>query len=303
VDGIWPLAARQDGVITRAQAAAVGMARHEVDSLCRAGRWARLARGVYLVDGSRLPTRRALIRAVLLSLGPGAVAVLDTAAELHGIAGLPPSETVHVSLPGDATRATRATLRRNPHVQVHQLAVPEGRLTVVADLAVTDPLQTVADLILRADRFTAVSILDSVLNRELIRPDELAAIPSLLHGRRGAVAARRHVAEADGRSESPLETRVRLRCVDGRVGPDTLQHVVRDEAGGIVGVGDLAWLGARLIGDADGGDPQTSPGGVLQDRRRQNRLASAGWQVVRFTWRDTLTPTYIPTVVRAALGR
>jgi len=99
-------AAATDGVITASQAVRLGVDRTRVRDLCRAGRWRRLARGAYLVEPAfrdEVP-RRALIRAVVASLGPGAAAVLHTAAELHGIAGLRRTDDVHVSVPGDAPR-------------------------------------------------------------------------------------------------------------------------------------------------------------------------------------------------------
>ncbi|GAA4714041.1 hypothetical protein Prum_040650 [Phytohabitans rumicis] len=281
-----------------AQAREAGLTAHDVDRLCRAGRWQRLARGAYLVDPQAVAPRRARIRAAVASAGAGAVAALGTAAELHGIAGLRQSQAIHVTVAGSAAKPHRRT---DPALVIHQLAVLPEEVCAVGGIPTTTPVRTAADLILRVDRYVAVSVLDSALNRELIQPEELAAIPALIRGRRGAVAARVHLTEADGRAQSPLETRVRLRCVDGRVRPDALQHAVCDEDGYILGVGDLAWLRARIIGEADGKAPHSLPDAVFQDRRRQNRLANAGWLILRFTWQDTLDPGYIPYVVRAAL--
>ncbi|MBX6721864.1 MAG: type IV toxin-antitoxin system AbiEi family antitoxin domain-containing protein, partial [Dactylosporangium sp.] len=217
------VAARQDGIVTRAQAIAAGLLRHEIDGLVRSGRWARLARGVYLVDAAcgDGPSWRARVRAAVASLGPHAVAVLGTAAELHGIAGLRDTEEIHVSLPGWAARTAP---RADPALVIHQLQLSPDAVTRVAGIPTSTPVQTVADLILRLTRYPAVCVLDSALNREKITRDDFPAIAALLRRRRGAVAARGYLAEADGRAQSPLETRVRLRCVDGRVPPDVLQH-------------------------------------------------------------------------------
>lgn len=296
---IRQVAAGQDGVITLAQAHRAGISSHEVDRLCRSGRWQRLARGAYLVaDGNEATRRRARIRAAVNSTGPGAVAVLDTAAELNGIAGLRRTDLVHVSVPGDRAKPCRST---DPRLVIHQLRLPAHQVHTIDGIARTAPLRTIADVILRVDRYSAVSVLDSALNRDLVTLDEFASIPALVHGRRGAVAARGYVAEADARAQSPLETRVRLRCVDGRVQPDALQHVVRDDDGYILGVGDLAWLRARVIGEADGHGPHSLPDAIFADRRRQNRMANAGWIILRFTWEDTLRPDYIPHVVQTAI--
>jgi very-short-patch-repair endonuclease len=153
-----------------------------------------------------------------------------------------------------------------------------------------------------ADRRSGVSVVDSAPNRLLISTDDLSVVTAMLRGRRGAIQARQWLGQADGRAESPLETRVRLRCVDAQVPPDALQHVVRDEDGYILGVGDLAWLGAQVIAEADGRGPHDALTAVYRDRRRQNLFAAQGWTVLRFTWRDTLDPSYIPSVVRAAIA-
>jgi hypothetical protein len=294
------LAATQDGTVTLAQARAAGLTFEDVQRHCRAGRWRPLARAVYRIDGVAAPARRARIRATVTSFGPRAFAVLDTAAELLGIAGLPQRDHIHVSLPGVAARARRST---DAAVSVHQLVVRERQVGSVDGIPCTSPARTVADLILRQNRLTAVSLLDSALNRGLVAVDDLADISAMLRGRRSAVDARRWLAQADGRAQSPLETRVRLRCQDGRVPPDVLQHVVRDGGGHLLGIADFAWLGARLIGEADGRGPHDEVTAVYRDRRRQNQFAAHGWKTVRFTWADTMDPGYIPYIVRTAMSR
>ncbi|MFF5213984.1 type IV toxin-antitoxin system AbiEi family antitoxin domain-containing protein [Micromonospora sp. NPDC000442] len=294
------VAATQDSVITLAQARAAGLTVHEVHRLCRAGRWRVVARGVYLVDAELhdgVP-RRARIRAAVASCGPNAAAVLATAAELYEIAGVRRSEEIHVSVPSVAARPTRPT---DPRVTLHQLAIKPTELVAVAGIAATRPVRTVADLILRLTRYPAVCLVDSALNRGLIRDEDLPDIHRLIRGRRGAVAARGYLAEADCRAQSPLETRTRLRCVDGKVPPDVLQLEVRDHDGYLLGIGDLGWRRHRILAEADGKGSHSGPDPVFADRRRQNRLLNAGWAVLRFTWADTLHADYIPWTVRQAM--
>jgi very-short-patch-repair endonuclease len=294
------VAAGQDGLVTLEQARSAGLTLDEVHRLCRNGRWRRLSRTTYLMtpDAPEAVLRRARIRSAVASLGPAAVAVLNTAAELHCLAGLRRSEQIHVSLPGCRARPRRLG---QPELVVHQLVVLRAQQVRVDGITVTSPLRTVADNLLMANRYDGVSLLDSALNLGLLTDDELPAVLPLLRGRRGAVAARTRLAEADGRAQSPLETRVRLRCVDGRVAPEQLQHQIRDVHGHLLGVADLAWLGARLLGEADGRGPHGGPEAVYADRRRQNALTNAGWRILRFTWTDTLRPDYIPWTVRQAL--
>ncbi|WP_428962678.1 type IV toxin-antitoxin system AbiEi family antitoxin domain-containing protein [Micromonospora fluostatini] len=300
-DGIRGFAGRQDGLVTRAQARRAGLSRHDVDNLVSSGRWRLVARAVYLTDARDrgAVSRRCRVRAAVLSLGPHARLVFDTAAELHGIAGLPRSDEIHVGLPGRHARIARVS---DPAIVLHQLEHPPGSVLSVAGIPATVPLRTVADVILRVPRFPAVCVLDSALNQRLITDDDLGAVGALLRGRRGAVAARRYLAQADGRAQSPLETRARLRCVDGRVPPDVLQLAVRDVDGYLLGIGDLGWRRARVIAEADGRGPHDTPRAIFADRQRQNRLVGAGYTVLRFTWSDTLSPDYIPHTVRAAIA-
>ncbi|WP_320067287.1 hypothetical protein [Micromonospora sp. RTGN7] len=294
------VAGARDGVVTLAQARAAGFTTHEVQRLCRSGRWRAIARGGYLVDADLYDgvPRAAQIRAAMASFGPAAVAVLGTAAELHRIAGLPRTDEIHLSVPGPIARPARAA---HPEVVVHQLVIAPNQLGLVGGITTTGPLRTISDLMLRADRYVAVSLLDSALNRGLVGAEELRLVPSMIRGKRGAVAARRHLEESDGRAQSPLETRARLRCADGGVPPDVLQLEVRDADGYLLGIGDLGWRAARLIAEADGRGPHGGPQAVHADRRRQNRLINAGWRILRFTWSDTLSPDYIPWTVRQAL--
>jgi hypothetical protein len=274
-----------------------------IKTLCRSGRWRRLYRGAYLIDADLVgqPDRRRTTRAALLSAGPHAVAVLDTAAAIHGIEGLPRSDgTVHVSLPGSRARPRRIV---DSGLALHQLSIDPAHVMTVDGLAVTTPLRTVADLILRLGRYAAVCVMDSARHHTLVSEHEWAALPGMIAGRRGAARARLWIPEADARAASPLETRVRLRCVDGRVAPDTLQHPVYGPGGQLLGIADLAWLGARLLGEADGASVHNRPEAVFRDRWRQNELANAGWTIIRFTWEDTLRPGYVVYVVRNALTR
>lgn len=300
-DRLGLVAGRRGGVVSAAEALAVGFSRDQIRHFVRSGRWTRVARGCFVptgeVDGVAL--RRARIRAAVASLGPEAVAVLDTAAELHRIGGLRPTSAIHVSVPVDRPRPQRRTAG---DLVVHQLTLDRSRdVCTVAGIPTTTPLRTVADVILRVDRYPAVCVLDSAVNRLLVSDEDLAGVPALIAGRRGAVAARGFLAESDGRAQSPLETRTRLRCVDGGVPPDVLQLPVRDDEGYLLGVGDLGWRSHRLIAEADGRSPHRTPQAVYEDRTRQNRLVNAGWRVLRFTWSDTLRPDYIPETVRTAL--
>lgn len=296
------LAERQDGLITAAQCRELRLSTGDVRRLIRQGVWRTLSRGVYLVDADlrgAVPTApKALVRAGVLSCGPNAVAVLESAAAVYGLHGLRPEARVHVSLPGNLAVPKRLA---DTTIVPHQLALSDGDVVVVDGIPVTTPLRTVADLLLKVDRFAAVSVLDSALHLGLLDTADVAELPRLMFGRRGAVVARTWLEQADGRAESPLETRARLRCVDAGVPPDDLQAVIHG-GGEVLARVDMLWRRARLIGEADGGEVHDRPEAVFRDRQRQNALINAGYRIVRFTWADTLDPQVIPQTVRRALS-
>ena len=291
------VAAEQGGLVRADQALAAGFSRNEIASLCRSGRWRRLARAHYLITAGPVE-RTSRIRAAVSAAGPDACAVLRTAAELHGIQGLRRSDQIHVNVPGSRPRHQRA----DGLTVVHQLALARTDRTTVDGVGTTTVPRTLADLVLREGRFEAVSALDSALNLKLLTEDEFACLPDRIRGRPGASRARRHLREVDGRARSPLETRTRLRCADGQVAPDEVGYLVRDEYGYILAEADMAWLRAKVIAEADGAGPHSLPAAVFSDRHRQNVLANAGWLVLRFTWADTLQPWHIPDMVRRALS-
>jgi hypothetical protein len=149
------VAADQAGVVTAEQCRNAGIGRYTVQRLCRSRQWLRLSRGAYLVDAEdmREPPRTAVIRAAVLSAGPQAVAVLDTAAEVNGIAGIirpsatapsssgspgfvriPLTAAIHVSLPGSAARARRVG---EGGLRLHQFVRRPDEITTVNDVPVT----------------------------------------------------------------------------------------------------------------------------------------------------------------------
>lgn len=120
-----------------------------------------------------------------------------------------------------------------------------------------------------------------------------------MRGRRGCADVREWWLMADGRAQSPLETRIRLVCVDGGLPPDELQHRFTDRGGRTVAVVDFWWEGARLIGEADGLGPHSTPQALARDRERQNELQMLypDVQILRFTWEDLRRPAYILAMV------
>lgn len=280
--------------------------RSQVDWRIRSGSWRALLPGVYLTAGwagqlewDQLPWGTRLWAARLMH-GPVTVFSLDTAARLREIEGLGPDDaTIHVCLP-------RGTERHQVEgVRVHTWQLDDGDVTVDGPWLLTTPRRTVMDLVLRMRREYAVSVLDSALNRKLLVPEDLTAIERDARGMRGAARSRPWFGLADGRAETPLETRARLIAVDLDLPPDELQLPIRDHAGILLGFADLAWKRPHrrtMVVEADGRAPHDRPRAVYRDRYRANDFADTGEvDLYRITWDNVIRPAYFVNLLRRNL--
>lgn len=307
------MAERQDWLLTADQAYQCGVLPSEVGALVRRGECRPIVRGVYLLDPDlydELPPR-VMWRGALLAHGSTAMLVAGTGARALGMAGMPYTERiVEVALTTPMPRhPRRVEALHDPHndvleVVVRQLPVAADDVVLCNGLPVRAPRFTVVDAALDLDRMSALSLMDSCLHQKLVTPEELAASIAAAKGRPGIQQLRPLAQLADGRAESPLESRVRLACIDGELPPDDLQHEVRNSGGWIVAIGDLGWFKKRrrpLLAEADGKDPHGLPEPVYRDRRRGNSLVGELCDTVRFVWEDSFRPPYIQWVVRSAL--
>jgi very-short-patch-repair endonuclease len=65
---------------------------------------------------------------------------------------------------------------------------------------------------------------------------------------------------------------------------------------------DFLWPHAKLVVETDGRDAHSGRASIEYDRRREAKLAVAGYEVLRFTWRQVLDrPAEVVAAVRARL--
>jgi hypothetical protein len=124
------------------------------------------------------------------------------------------------------------------------------------------------------DRRTAVALMDSALNRNVVRPSGLARAHDLAREHRGVARTHGWWSEADGRAESPAETIARPSCSDAGYPPDALQLVVLDAMGRRLARVEFAWRlpdGRWLLVEVDGVDIHGTPSSMVADLHRQNR--------------------------------
>src|SRR3954469_2847135 len=134
---IAALAARQYGLVTRAQLRALGLGETAIGKRAAAGRLHRVHRGVYAVGHRVLPVRGAWMAATL-ACGDGAVLSHTTAAALWELRATDGS--VHVTVPSSGGR-------RRPGLVIHRdPTIAADGITTRHGLPVTKVARTLLDL-------------------------------------------------------------------------------------------------------------------------------------------------------------
>ncbi len=286
------LAAGQDGLVTRGDVLAAGVPPDTLTGWVRSGRLSIVHRGVYALAGQRDSARQQARAAVFAARHPAAAASFQTAALVHRIGVLATAGTPHVTLPSSVHRPSRPTL------VVHRADLDAKDVVDLDGLRVTAVLRTVRDLFMGGDRLAAVWAGEAALRAGSVCAPALDELLEHCTGRPHAARMRQWRALVDPRSESPLETAVRLLLVDAGFPTVVPQHPVRTPDGHLVARLDLAWPAARIGIEADGKEPHSGLRPVFTDRWRTNALV--GWQLLRFTWYDVLRrPAYVVATARA----
>jgi very-short-patch-repair endonuclease len=243
-------------------------------------RWRRLFPDVYVHRDTELD-HRVWCAAAALALPSRVAFGGPSAACLWGAATLLATAPVSVVVARD--RKVHAPER----ITVHYTTLTTADVTTRNGLRLTTPERTVFDLGRRAGRADTLAVLDAMLHRHLLDPDRLRR---MIRARESWPRVDRLAALlplADPRSESPMETRLRLLLVEAGIGPVALQFEVRNTVGVLVGRVDLAWPELRLAVEYEG-DHHREQQQFRRDVDRLNALRLAGWTVLRFTAADVL---------------
>jgi hypothetical protein len=167
---------------------------------------------------------------------------------------------------------------------------------------ITSAARTAFDLARRSSFVDAVIAVDAMVRvapyclEELERMAKERAWP-------GTAALPEVLAAADMRSESPMETRVRLILVGAGLPRPVAQYSVVDARGRAAGRVDLAYP-AKKVGIEYEGARHRESAVFQKDLRRFNRMSAAGWRILRFGPDDVFNrPEHIVDEVRRALER
>lgn len=270
---LYRIIARQGGVFTTSQALA-HCGDTELRRLVRSGRWRRSPwRGV-LVDGELPDELPIQIRAAALSVGPDLVACHSTAAQLWGFDVLG-AQTLHFLGPPQLVNRTR------PGIQVHPSSLGCDDAVRVQGVWCTPAARTACDVVRLSAPIDGLPTLDAALRSTSCTRDELAAAAAAQAGLREVVRLRALVPLADHRADSPMESRMRWRFVDGGLPAPDLQVRVAGE--GRQRYLDTGWHEERVGAEFDGVEAHMTAQQLRDDRARHNWLTHEGWTLLHFT--------------------
>ena len=290
-------ARRHGGVVTRAEALALGMAPKTIDRRAKEGSLWRVGPGVLALPGF-LDSDLTLLAAATRALP--AVVSHESAARLYDMPVREGGKPV-VSVP--VRRSNRF-----PGVVVHQLTdLTEEHVTTVGGLPVTTPDRTIIDLAAVVGPRVLARCFDYGVSRGLATVEEMAAKLEKLarKGKPGVKAFRALLSsrgQLDAVPESVLESETLdliIRCGLPLPDPQWKPPWLRLVNGRV----DFAYVEAKVIVEADSRRWHDNPDAFRIDRERDNLAQLAGWRILRFTWDDLMNrPDYVANAIGTALG-
>ena len=219
---------------------------------------------------------------------------LSSAAVVHGlplVSGVPE----HVHLISDVGRAG---LRRG--VVIHRLGLAEAEI-IEGEPPVTSPARTWVDITRTSSLADSLAVGDAGVRLGLFTVATLQELADEASGRgcRRLRAASRIV---NGMRESPLESWSAATFHRWSLPMPHEQVVIHDHRGEPIGRVDFLWDDVRVIGEADGALKYREPSDLYREKRREDRLRSLGYQVIRWGWSDLAHPRDLFETLWKAVG-
>jgi hypothetical protein len=260
--------------------------------MLRSGAWIALRTGI-LCDAALwryanedLAAQHALeVQAARLCLRRSSWASHESAALLHRLA-LPrsPKETTLTIPPG------QNSYRSYPGVRVRVASLPPAHVTTAFGVPTTTVARTLIDLCRHSTLDDSVVLLDAALHAGRSDRTALASILRDCSGWPGTQHARKALSLADGRRESPLESRSYVFFAEQSLPMPEPQAWIEDE-----------------LGYPDGAIKYTTttrPDSLLAEKRRQEKLENLGYVVVRWDFDDLVRrPTQTRQRILRAFAR
>ncbi len=155
---------------------------------------------------------------------------------------------------------------------------------------------------------SGIVVMDSALHLGTVTKDELVEVVGSRTHWQGARRARYALSLADGRAESPGESRSRYLFRRASLPIPDLQVPVYDEDGRVIGYSDLGWIEYLQLGEFDGlvkyggivNDSRTPQQIVIAEKAREDAMRSQRLGMSRWTWVDIDPPREMGRTTRCA---
>jgi predicted transcriptional regulator of viral defense system len=266
-DALAALAARQFGVVSRAQLDSAGVSDSAISRWVAARRLHRIHPGVYAIGYASLSLEARLFAALLYG-GDQAVFSHTTVAWIWSLIDTEPTR-IHLTVPGRR--------RSLPEVRVHRTREMDG--VAYRGQPVTSVPRTLLDIASVLSFRQLRRALAEADYRGLL--DDAGIADALGRGHRGSRALRQalsaHLPEL-AETLSPLEERFLEFCETAQIPlPEVNGKVSRMRI-------DALWRECGVAVEVDGGAGHTGLAAIKRDRQREMALRANGFQVVRYTW-------------------
>jgi hypothetical protein len=276
------LMAGQEGVAALAQLVALGIGDAAVRKRARAGRLHRVYRAVYALTPVSLLSVKGRYLAAVLACGPGAALSHRSAADLHGLRKTDRAP-IDVTVPGSGWR-------RHQGIDIHRsTTLTAADITIVEAIPVTTAARTALDLaavvrhraVERAlDQAEVLEVFDlNALKDQLDRNPHHPGAPVL------KAILEEHIAGTTVTWSDLEEVCLEVTRAAGVEPPEINAYVDPGDGEPLIRP-DFVWRAQRVAVEADGFGSHKTRYAFEDDRRRDQRLVSAGWRPVRVTERQ-----------------
>jgi len=264
------LAARQYGVVTRAQLTALGYSDEMIDHALETGRLQAWHRSVFAVGHQGL-SAHGLCMAAVLFRGPGALVSYQSAIWLWGLERkleIP----VHVSVRWRGHAQDAIGLHHCPALREEDVTETEG-------LPVTGISRTLLDYASTATQYRLERAIDQADRLGLLDLTAIDRITEEVRGHRGRGPLRRAMViyRESGFTRSGGEKRMLAALADAGVQRPVVNNFIEGYEL------DFFWESERLAVELDSWEHHRGRRSFEEDRKRQEELSMAGIETIRIT--------------------
>jgi hypothetical protein len=184
----------------------------------------------------------------------------------------------------DVTARRGHRVARRPGLRPHTADLPDEELVSIGGMLVVSAARAFVDVARSDTLVEAVAFGDAVLRSGAATLQQFEESMDRATGLRQIRAAREVLPHLEPRSESLMESRLRMKVVLGGLPQPDAQFDLYDDAGEHCGRGDLHLDGVIL--EYDGREERLKKSRFHSDRRRRSRISDVGFEIREFTSAD-----------------